>query len=81
MKILSVITYYIDKISSPVLDNVFKRGRYFDIYIPRLSIHKLHVLTILTKYFAKICSLTIKVRTRSDPDNVCVRGNLYRNLW
>ena len=50
-KDLSVITCYIDKISSPVLDDVFKRGRHFDIYIPRLSVRGLHVLTILTKYF------------------------------
>ena len=29
-----------------------KRGRHFDIYIPRLSVRGLHILTILTKYFA-----------------------------
>jgi len=28
---------------------LFKPGRHFDIYIPRLSVHGLHVLTILTK--------------------------------
>ena len=53
-KDLSVITCYIDKISSPVLDDDFKRGRHFDIYIPRLSVRGLHVLTILTKYRANI---------------------------
>ena len=54
-KDLSVITCYIDKISSPVLDDVFKRGMHFDINIPRLSVRGLHVLTILTKYHANVC--------------------------
>ena len=49
-----MITCYIDKISSPVLADVFKRGRHFDIYIPRLSVRGLHMLTILTKYLANI---------------------------
>ena len=47
-----MITCYIDKISSPVLDDVFKQGRHFDIYIPPLSVRRLHVLFILTKYRA-----------------------------
>ena len=45
-----MVTYYFDKISSPVLDDIFKRGRHFNNYIPRLSVRGLHVLTILTKY-------------------------------
>ena len=49
-----MISYYIDKISSPVLDDVFKRGRHFDIYIPRLSVRGLHMPIILTKYLANI---------------------------
>ena len=53
-KDLSVITCYIDKICSPVLDDIFKRGRHFDIYIPCLSVRGLHVLSILTKYLTNI---------------------------
>ena len=56
----SIITCYIDKISTPVLDDIFKRGRHFDIYIPRLSVCGLHLLTILTKYQANISPLTNK---------------------
>ena len=51
---MSVITCYIDKISSPVLDEVFKRGRHFNIYISRLSARGLHMLTILTKFLVNI---------------------------
>ena len=49
-----MITCYIDKISSPVLDDVFRRARHFDIYILRLSVRRLHVLFILTRYSANI---------------------------
>ena len=47
----------------------FKRGSHFNIYIPRLSVRGLHVLSILTKYFCEYSLLTMKVQTPSDPHN------------
>lgn len=47
-------------ISSPVLDYVFKRGWHLKIYILCVCVCRLHGLTILTKYYMSICSLTHK---------------------
>ena len=49
IKIFLRKTYYIDMISSPFADDVCSLGRYFDIYIPRLSVRGLYRFTMVFK--------------------------------
>ena len=67
-----MITLYIDKISSLVLDDIFKQEglRYFNIYIPCLSVHRLSMLTILSTLQMKFHDL--QVQPPYDSDNCSV---------
>ena len=56
-------TYYIDKISFPFADDVSSLGRHFDIYIPRLSVHGLHLFTMVSKYLPQISAGQCEVLT------------------
>ena len=63
IKILLRKTYDIDKISSPVADDVCSLGRHFDIYIPRLSVRGLHLFTMVSKYLPPISTRQCEVQT------------------
>ena len=63
IKIFLPKTYYIDKISSPLADDVCSLGRHFDIYIPRLSVRGLHLFTMVAKYLSLISAGQCEVRT------------------
>lgn len=56
IKILLCKTYDIDKILSPLVDDICKLGRHFDINIPRLSVRGLLITSMLTKYLPLICT-------------------------
>ena len=55
-------TYYTDKISPLFADDVCNLGRHFAIYIPRLSVHRLQLFTMVRKYLPLI-SVTWQVPT------------------
>ena len=63
IKIFLCKTYYIDKISSPFVDDVCSLLRHFDIYIPRLSVRGLQLFTMVPKYLPPISVGLSKVQT------------------
>ena len=63
IKIFLSKTYYIDKISSPFADDVCSLGRHFDIYIPRLSVRRLHIFTMVSKCLPPIFAGQCEVQT------------------
>ena len=63
IKIFLRKTYYIDKISSPFADDVCSLGMHINIYIPRLSVPRLHLFTMVAKYLPPISAGQYEVRT------------------
>ena len=63
IKIFLRKTYYIDKISSPFTEDVCSLGRHIHIYIPHLSVHGLHLFTIVSKYLPPISAGQCEVGT------------------
>ena len=60
---------YIDKVSSPLLDNI-QIAREAPRYLYAASRgRRLHLVLILTKYLLTNSSFVLKVRTPFDPDN------------